>query len=274
MIQEIYTRNAAFQKIQALKSNRSKRRRYGAFFVEGVRNINQAVGNGWGIRAFLFARGRQLSGWAQDMLRDVPTQVNYCLTPELMGELSGKGEPSELLAVVKVRLGGLEALPLGPNPLLVLFDRPSNRGNLGTLLRSCDGFGAQGLVLTGHGVDLYDPEVVTASMGSFFRVPAVQAENPQVAAWLQGLRQRYPGLRTVGTTAHQASPIFSQDLSGPVLLMLGNETDGLSYAYKQSCDLLCTIPMAPSSSASSFNVACAGSVLLYEVARQRTAQTK
>jgi len=246
MTQDIYSRGAEFQKFQVLKTNRNKRHRYGEFFVEGVRNLNQAVENGWEIASFLFPRERELSGWAKDML-----------------------ESSELLAVVKMRAEGLSALPQRENPLFVLFDRPSNRGNLGTLLRSCDGLGADGLILTGHGVDLYDSEVVTASMGSFFRIPAVQAENREVAEFLEQLREKYPGFLTVGTTAHRERPLFTQNLSGPVMLFLGNETEGLSYAFKQSCDVLCTIPMAESSSASSFNVACAGTVLLYEAARQR-----
>lgn len=269
MIKDIYSRGAEFQKFQVLKTNRNKRHRYGEFFVEGVRNLNQAVENGWQVASFLFARERALSDWAKNLLDRVKTEVNYRLSPELLDELSGKEDSSELLAVVKMRQDGLNALPKRENPLFVLFDRPSNRGNLGTLLRSCDGLGADGLILTGHGVELYDPEVVTASMGSFFRVPAVQAENREVAAFLDGLRERYPRFKTVGTTAHRERPLYGEDLSGPVLLMLGNETEGLSYAYKQSCNVLCAIPMAESSSASSFNVACAGTVLLYEAARQR-----
>ena len=270
MKKDIFSRNADFQKFQVLKSNRNKRHRYGEFFVEGVRNLNQAAENGWEFSAFLYARDRKLSDWAKAMLGKAPQAVHYCLAGELLDELSGKADGSELMAVVKMRLGGPELLPQRPNPLWVLFDRPSNRGNLGSILRSCDGLGADGLILTGHGVDLYDPEVVTASMGSFFRVPAVQLENSQVAAFIAGMREKYPGFQAVGTTAHRQHPIYSADLTGPLLLMLGTETDGLSYGFKQSCDRLCTIPMAETSSASSFNVACAGTVLLYEVSRQRT----
>lgn len=269
MIKDIFSRDADYQRFQVLKTNRNKRRRYGQFFVEGVRNLNQAVENGWEFVSLLFPRDRPLSGWAAGLLERVPTEVNYRLSGALMDELSGKEDGSELLAVVNMRSGGPEGLPCRENPLFVLFDRPSNRGNLGTLLRSCDGLGADGLILTGHGVDLYDPEVVTASMGSFFRVPAVQAETRDAAAFIQRLRQQYPGFKTVGTTAHKERPLYREDLRGPVMLLLGNETDGLSYAYKQSCDVLCTIPMASDSSASSFNVACAGTVLLYEAARQR-----
>ncbi len=100
MTQDIYSRGAEFQKFQVLKTNRNKRHRYGEFFVEGVRNLNQAVENGWEIASFLFPRERELSGWAKDMLSQVKTQVNYRLSRELLEELSGKEESSELLAVV------------------------------------------------------------------------------------------------------------------------------------------------------------------------------
>ena len=87
--------------------------------------------------------------------------------------------------------------------------------------------------------------------------------------YIGALRERYPGFRTVGTTAHRQRPVWGEDLTGPVMLMLGNETEGLSYSFKQGCDVLCTIPMAEGGSASSFNVACAGTVLMYEAVRQR-----
>ncbi len=265
---KIYSRNSTFQKFQVLKTNRNKRYRYHEFLVEGVRSLNEAVKNNWEIHSFLYDRAN-LSDWAKDMIRTTHTEMNYCLTGELMRELSGKEDTSELMAVVNMRRGGAGEFRLPEDPLLVLFDRPSNRGNLGTLLRSCDGLGADGLILTGHGVDLYDPEVVTASMGSFFRVQAAQMERRDVTAYIEELRASYPGFRTVGTTAHRQRAVWGEDLSGPVMLMLGNETDGLSYGFKQGCDVLCTIPMAEEGSASSFNVACAGTVLMYEAVRQR-----
>lgn len=270
--QRVYSKNAAYQKFQVLKTNRQKRRHYGEFFVEGVRNLTEAVKNGWQVASFLYDPEAPLSNWAKDMLASVKTEVNYQLAPALMRELSGKEDTSELLAIVKMRPDDFAQLHTPRNPLWVLFDRPSNRGNLGTVLRSCDGLGASGLILTGHGVDLYDPEVVGASMGSFFHVPAVRAaDNRSVLEFIHTMRARYPGLRTAGTTAHRQSPLYKEDLSGPVLLMIGNETDGLCYAFKNACDVLCTIPMAEGCAASSFNVACAATVMLYEVSRQRAA---
>ena len=74
---------------------------------------------------------------------------------------------------------------------------------------------------------------------------------------------------TLGTTAHKENPIYSADLTVPLMLMMGNETMGLNKAFKEYCDMLCTIPMSEKSYASSFNVSCAASIMMYEITRQR-----
>lgn len=267
---KIYSRNADFQKFQVLKTNRNKRYRYGEFLVEGVRNINEAVNSGWEFEALIFDGTRQLSGWAREILRTVKTRVNYELTGDLMEELSGKQDTSELLATVRMRRDDPARVVLSPSPLLLLFDRPSNRGNLGTVIRSCDSLGADGLFLTGHGVDLYDPEVIAASMGSFFRLPAVRmGDNDALFQYIDALRAEYPDFQVVGTTAHQETRITQIDFTRPTLLLIGNETEGLSRAFKEYSDVLATIPMSGRSCASSFNVGCAATVFLYEAVRQR-----
>ena len=176
-IQKIYSKNAAYQKFEVLKTNRNKRYKYNEFFVEGVRNINEAIRNGWTIQSFLYCPEMGLSNWAKDILRTVKTEVNYELTEALMKEISSKEDTSELLAVVKMRDDRLEDLVLSDNPVIALFDRPSNKGNLGTIIRSCDSFGLDGLLITGHAVDLYEPDVVSSSMGSFFNVHTVRVED-------------------------------------------------------------------------------------------------
>ena len=268
----IYSKNADYQKFEVLKTNRNKRYKYNEFWVEGVRNLNAAVQNGWCIHSLVYTPDKPLSDWAPGMIASTQTQVNYELTAPLMAELSGKADTSELMAVVEMRKDDLSALPLGDTPLLAMFDRASNKGNLGTILRSCDALGVDALVLTGHAVDLYDVDVVVSSMGSLFCVPTVRvADNDTLERYVEGLRGRYPGFQLVGTTAHKQHPIDGCDLTKPTMLMIGNETDGLCAYWKEHCDLLCTIPMAESSYASSFNVGCAATVMFYEAQRQRRA---
>ena len=262
-------RDNAFQRFEVLKRNRNKRYKYNELLVEGVRSLNEAVKNGWRIKSFLY-NGDSLSGWASEMIEKVDTEVNYWLTAELMDELSGKEDASELMAVIEMREDRLDAVQLSDNPFIVLFDRPSNKGNLGTMIRSCDALGADMLIITGHGVDLYDPDVVVAAMGSFFNMPVVRvADNDTLFGYIRMLKSRYPGFMTLGTTAHQEKAVYSVDLAGPLMVMMGNETLGLNRAFKEACDQLCTIPMSQKSYASSFNVSCAASILLYEVTRQR-----
>lgn len=267
----ITTKNNDYQKFEVLKTNRNKRYRYHQFLVEGVRSLNEAVNNGWHICSLIYDKSH-LSDWAKDMIRKVKTEINYNLAPMLLKELSGKEDTSELMAVIEMRNDSLEDIQLSANPFILLFDRPSNKGNLGTMIRSCDAMGADLLIITGHAVDLYEPDVVVAAMGSFFNLPVVRVEdNQKLYQYIEGLKSQYPGFTVAGTTAHKENPIYHTDLSGPVLLMMGNETMGLNKAFKEYCDILCTIPMSEHSYASSFNVSCAGAILMYEITRQREA---
>lgn len=266
---EIFNKNNDFQKFEVLKTNRKKRYRYNEFLVEGVRSLNEAVKNNWKIKSFLYDKGN-LSDWARDMIARVQTDLNFCLTPELMKELSGKEDTSELMAVIEMREDRLDTIMLSENPFIVLFDRPSNKGNLGTMIRSCDALGADMLILTGHSVDLYDTDVVVATMGSFFNLPVIRiSDNKMLFEYVNKLRTWYPDFITVGTTAHNAKPIYTANLASPLMLMMGNETMGLNKSFKEYCDLLCTIPMSEKSYATSFNVSCAASILMYEITRQR-----
>ena len=274
-IRRIRAKDAAWQKLEVLKTNRNKRYHYGEFLVEGVRNLNEARRCGWEFSSLIYPANAPLSDWAKEMLRAVPTGENIELPPALMAELSEKDETSELMAVVKMRPDDVSALrPRGTHaPLAALFDRPSNRGNLGTLLRTLDAFGADGLILTGHGVDLYDPEVVGATMGSFFSVPAVRIpRHGDLTAYFDALRETYGAVNVIGTTSHAAEvkgPLWESDLTLPTVFMIGCETDGLSDGLRPLCTEMVTIPMAETSTASSFNVACAATVMLYEAVRQR-----
>ena len=270
---DIFVRNNIYQHIEVLKKNRNKRHKHKEFFVEGVRNINAAIEKGWHIKSFIYGKGH-LSDWATDILRNTPTEINYCLHNNLAVELSSKTDTSELMAIIEMREDKeiLENLEVTDSTFMVLFDRPSNKGNLGTLIRSCDAFGVNLLILTGHSVDLYDPDVISSSMGSFFNLQVVRISNHDTLNHLLEVAKRQqPDFKLIGTTAHQADAIDHADLSLPLMLMVGNETAGLNKTYKALCDGLCTIPMDENANASSFNVSCAASIVMYEIRRQRRA---
>jgi TrmH family RNA methyltransferase len=269
----VTTRNARFQQWEALLGNRTKRQRGAAFIVQGVRPISMAIQAGWEIRELLYNADANLSTWARQTLDQLRT-TRIAVAGELMHELGAKADSApELLAVVGMPDDDLDRIAIGPDLLVVVFDRPTSPGNIGTLIRSADAFGVQGVIVTGHSADVYDPKSVRASTGSLFSLPVVRVPSHRpVLDWITELRDRDVDARLVGTDENGDLDIAEYDFTAPTVVLVGNETTGLSSAWRDACDHLVRIPMA--GTASSLNAATAASVVLYESARQRATFTR
>ncbi len=261
----VSTRNARFQEWEALLGNRKKRNQVGGFLVQGVRPIDLALEHRWEFQDVLFDAERRLSEWARKVLETSGADV-YAVSRELMAELGEKDvDVPELLAVVSMPDTSLKRVEAGERFLGVVFDRPGSPGNLGSLIRSADAFEADLVVTTGHGADLFDPRTVRASTGSLFSMRVAHAERPaDVAAWVAA--QAEP-VRMVGTDEHGERDLAEEDLTGSTLLVIGREADGMSRAWRETVDATARIPIG--GAASSLNAAAAGSIALYEAARQR-----
>lgn len=269
-IEKVLTKNSTFQKFETLKMNKNKRKKLNEFFIEGVRNINEAIKNNWKIISFIYSFEKPLSNWANDILNSIETKINFELTNNLMMDISSKDNTSELLAIISINNMDINKIVLSSNPIIALFDRPSKKANLGTMLRSCDALGVELLIITGHSIDTYDPNVVSSSMGSFFKVPFIRLnENNEIDNFLINLKNNYSNLKIIGTTSHCEKNIYEINMKTPILFLIGNETKGLNKHLINKSDILATIPMVKNSSASSFNVSCAASIMFYEAVRQR-----
>lgn len=269
--QRVMSRNATFQQWQALLSNRTKRHRAGEFVVQGVRPISLALEHDWDFTALLRPVGARPSRWAEDVWRTAPGR-RYELPDDLLAELAERDleEAPELVAVVRMPDDDLDrlAMPGSAVPLLVAFDRPSGPGNIGTLIRSMDAFGATGLIVAGHAADPYDPRAVRASTGSLFAVPTVRVPAAaDVIDWIAAQRESGVSYTVLGTDEGGETDLRRVDFTGPTVLVVGNETRGMSRAWREACDRLVSIPMV--GSASSLNAATAGSIVLHEALRQR-----
>ena len=166
-----------------------------------------------------------------------------------------------IVLVVRPRVRALGDLELPPDPLVVVTEDVEKPGNVGAILRSADAVGASAVIAAG-GTDLFNPNVIRASVGTVFSVPVVAAPVAEVAAWLLDR-----GLRTVATRVDAPDLHADADLRGPLALVLGSEAEGLSPAWSGAEIEAVRLPME--GTADSLNVSAAAAILLYEAWRQR-----
>lgn len=268
-IRPLRARSDVFQRFETLRRNREKRTHAKMYFLEGVHPVEQAIAAGEAFHAMGYNADKRLSGWAQDMIVKASPEFLYPMPGDMMAELSDRENPCELVCLVHQRMDAparvRKAIEATPNPLIILCDRPNAPGNLGTIIRSADAFGACAVLTTGHAADFYDPQCIRASIGTLFHVPFCGFGSCEEAVtFLRGLP--HPP-QIVGTSAKGTASLHEADFTGPTVLIVGNETFGMSKAWKEACDLLLRIPIY--GAASSLNVGCAASICLYEIARQR-----
>ena len=261
------TSNPQIKYIRQLFHKRKARKAYREFFVEGVQAISEAYQHGWHIKKLIYSPTLVRSDWGKKTVAESDALTHLQVTEDLMYKLSERGYP-ELLAIVTQAEDDLKRIPLRPDLVAVLLDRPQNTGNLGTIIRSGDAMGGDGVLIVEPAVDLYDPNTVRATMGSLFALPVIRISTPQILAdWLDEVRTQLPKLQLVGTDPRATKPIDQYDFTGPTILVVGKEQSGMSDDFNSICDALVTIPMF--GAADSLNSAVATSVVLYEVNRQR-----
>jgi TrmH family RNA methyltransferase len=166
-----------------------------------------------------------------------------------------------VILVVRAPQTRLADLELPPDPLVVVTEDVEKPGNVGAILRSADAVGAAAVIAVG-GTDLFNPNVIRASIGTVFSVPVAGATAGEVVPWL-----RARGLRVVASRVDASTLHVDADLRGPVAIVLGNEAEGLSDVWNGPDVEAVRLPMA--GAADSLNVSAAAAVLLYEAWRQR-----
>jgi TrmH family RNA methyltransferase len=211
------------------------------FVVEGFGLLRQAVDAGWQVEGCYLAPGATVD-------LDV---AQHALAPNVMERVASTDSPQPVLGVVAMRPASLPA----DATFVLVADRLADPGNAGTIIRSAEAAGADAVVLTPGSVDPYNPKVVRASAGSLFRLPVVEATLESLS-----------GFRRLGTSSHRGDVYTDPVYHGRVALVVGNEAHGLD--DDAAVDQWITIPHA--GPAESLNVAMAATVLVFEVARQRS----
>ncbi|AQS58965.1 TrmH family RNA methyltransferase [Desulforamulus ferrireducens] len=247
-------------------AQRNFRQKEKKLVVEGVRLVEEALFSSWRTDIFVYTeegiqgeRGARLLARARQQGTEV-LQVS----PGIMKELTATETPQGVLAVLGQPVRKIaDVLTQGKQSLVVVVDGVQDPGNLGTIIRSADAAGADGVVLLKGTVDLYNPKTLRSTMGSLFHLPVVPVEDVEEA--LQYLTSR--GLTLVVGEPVGGVPVFAANLKIPVGLVVGNEGAGPRPEVFHYRHYKVTIPMP--GRAESFNVAMATAILLYEAVRQR-----
>lgn len=236
----------------------------GSIAIEGVRIIEEAIRSGLRFQAVFFSEsGRSHAG---RLLPQISAQTEALVLPDdVFLSAVSTDTPQGVAALVRLKPAKLEQLleQTGGVPLLVAVAGIQDPGNLGTIIRSAEAFSARGVLLGEKTVHASNPKVVRASAGSVFREPLVAVKLKEA---IQLLKQH--GLRVVASSSHKGKPLYEVDFAGPLALLIGSEGAGLPPEILAQADELVTIPHSPR--VESLNAGMAASILLYEVARQRS----
>ena len=242
---------------------RKARRETGLFVAEGASVLMTARENGW--RPQILAHGaearesrahRELIDWA---LREGTEGLE--VSHAVLEKLAAKENPQNLMGVFEQRWAALpETKTLAKSALWVALDEIRDPGNLGTIIRTVDAVGADGVILVGNCCDPYQREAVRATMGSLFAVPLVKVERAAFVDWAK----TWPGDR-IGTHLDATADFRDGGYKGPTLLLMGREGPGMSDEVAAVCNRLVKIPMA--GRLDSLNLAVATALMLYEVKR-------
>lgn len=265
--------NPLIRRVRSL-DQRKYRRREGAFVVEGVQPVWQAVEAGAEIEVLLTVPEQLAGSPAAGMVaerRAAGTRVVE-LPRELFARISDRDGPAGLAAIVRGRTLRLDELTVGPDACFVALHEIANPGNLGTVIRTANAAGAAGVVLLGDTTDPFAPAAVKASMGALFATPVAHEDDP--AAFFAWAAEH--GVRVVTTSGRAEHDCWSADLPLPLALLLGSEGEGLPEellrpAAGAGAHSSVRIPMT--GTAESLNLAVAAGVLLYEVRRRAATRT-
>ncbi|MGB7265470.1 MAG: RNA methyltransferase [Terracidiphilus sp.] len=242
-------------------SGRDARGRVG---LEGSNLLEEALRAGVRVATIFVAQGSEgLLG-----ALTVPPEIDILLVPrELLDSALATETPQPIAALVEPpdwTWAHLLSTPRDSAALVVVLAGIQDPGNLGTMVRSAEAFGATGIVSLPGTVSAWNPKAVRASAGSIFRVPLLCASERECFEEL-----REAGVKVFATTVQAAQPADLADLAGPVALIIGNEGNGVPRKLASHADGALTIPCP--GPVESLNAAVAASVLLYEAARQRSA---
>jgi TrmH family RNA methyltransferase len=229
--------------------------------IEGIHLIEEAIRSGLRFKTVVFSQAFEER--SAKLLPQLAAQVETLLLPDdVFASAVLTDSPQGVAALVKLKTFKLDDILRAQSPLLIGVAGVQDPGNLGTILRSAEAFEATAVLIGDRTVSPWNPKVIRGSSGSVFRLPVVKV------AWRETIEKlKAKGVKIWATSSHKGDSLQEIDLTGPSLIVIGNEGSGVSRDLMAAVDGLFTVPHSPR--VESLNAGIAASIVMYEAARQR-----
>ncbi len=251
--------NPKIKQIIKLKKAR-ERKKNNLIIIEGRHEINMALTGGVNIVELY-------------KCKDFPSDENFKVnveerkiikvSKEVFNKISMRDNPDGFLALAKRQELELDKIKLSKNPLIVILESVEKPGNLGAVIRTADAAGVDAIILCDSKTDIYNPNVIRASLGAVFTKQVVECATAEAQAWL-----RKNNIKSLATTPDTNQLYTEADYSGPSAVVTGAEHEGLSKEWLENADQKIKIPMK--GSIDSLNASASAAVVVFEVVRQRS----
>ena len=255
------TQNPKIKHLLALQQKSSERRKSGLFVVEGRRELEHCI-----------AAGYEVESVFTDSPLALPIRegvVTYTVAPHVYERIAYRGTTEGIIAIVHAKkhiLSEFESLPSGrlegASPLFIILESVEKPGNLGAVLRSADAAGATAVIVCDPLTDLYNPNLIRASIGACFTVPTVACTSEECIAFLKS-----HDVQILTAQLQDSKLYYDTDMTGPTAIVMGTESTGLTDLWRQAADAHIRIPMQ--GRLDSLNVSVSAAILLFEAVRQR-----
>ena len=271
--------NPKIKHLLALQEKSRLRKAEGLFVVEGVREVGRALDAGYQAETLfvcpeIFNTGEGTEHAALAALMQSETAKSAAtgridksplvveVPAALYEKIALRGSSEGIMAEMQVKSHRLEDLSLPENALVIVLESIEKPGNLGAVLRSADGAGADALIVCDPLADVYNPNVLRSSLGALFSVPSAVCSSEEAIAFLQKNK-----VQILTAQLQDSKPYYDVDMTGPTALIIGSEADGLTPVWRTAADRHILIPML--GKMDSLNASVSAAILLYEARRQR-----
>lgn len=250
--------NPQVKELLQLQKKSKVRNEKGVFIVEGVKMFQEAprdrIEKVYLSESFEKKRGKEMD------LSGLPVEA---LSDKVFSHVSDTKTPQGILCLVKQKKVDLSEMLEKTTPFLMVLDNLQDPGNLGTIVRTAEGAGVTGIIMSRDTVDIYNPKTIRSTMGSVYRMPFFYVED--ILEFLEDLRGQ--GIRTYAAHLDGANNYDEENYREACAFLIGNEGNGLRDEVAKKADIWIKIPMC--GQVESLNAAIASSILMYEVSRQR-----